>query len=116
MGDEEPQHPAPQVVYLPTNVPFPGRLDMKGNLATNWRKFKRVWTNYEIASNLSERDMGHRTATLLTCMGADALEIFDGLKFENEAQKTKRMNVTNSITESKSHHKLSISICQYYGQ
>lgn len=47
---------APQKVYVPTNIPFPAKLDIRGNIAMNWRHFKRVWENYEIASGLKERN------------------------------------------------------------
>lgn len=71
------------------NIPFPSKLDMKGNVATNWKKFKRVWENYEIAAGLKTKENGIRTATFLTCIGAEALEMYDGLKFDNDADKAK---------------------------
>ena len=44
------------VVETPTpvlqNVPFPSRLETKGNLASNWKRFCHMWTNYEVASRL----------------------------------------------------------------
>lgn len=46
--------------------------------------FKRVWENYEIASGLKERNGELRVATLLTCLSAGALSVYDGLKFESE--------------------------------
>ena len=49
----------------------------KGNLASNWKRFRRVWTNYEVASRLVKQSKEERTATLLTCLGPDALEIVD---------------------------------------
>jgi hypothetical protein len=52
MADEEIQ---PQIVHVPMNIPFTSKLDMKGNVATNWKKFKRVLKNYEIASGLKMR-------------------------------------------------------------
>jgi hypothetical protein len=45
------------------------------------KKFKRVRENYEIASGLKTKENEIRTATFLTCIGAEALEIVDGLKF-----------------------------------
>lgn len=42
---------------------FPPKLDLKGNLSTNWRKFKRVRTNYEIASGLNLKEEAVRVAT-----------------------------------------------------
>ena len=86
MADEEIQ---PQIVHVPMNIPFPSKLDMKGNVATNWKKFKRVWENYEIASGLKTKENEIRAATFLTCVGTEALEIYDGLKFDNDADKTK---------------------------
>ena len=67
-----------------TNLPFPQKLDFRGNIATNWKRFKRMWTNYEVATGLDKQGGKTRTATFLTCIGADALEIFDGFVFENE--------------------------------
>lgn len=59
-----------------SNIPFPAKLELrKGNLGENWKKFSRVWTNYEVATGLSEKDMKVRVATLLTCMGPDAIEL-----------------------------------------
>ena len=71
------------------NIPFPSKLNMKGNVATNWKKFKRVWENYEIAFGLKAKENEIRTATFLTCVGTEALVIYDGLKFGNDADKTK---------------------------
>ena len=47
-------------------------------MASNWKRFRRVSSNYEIASCLVNQLKEERTATLLTCLGADALEIVDG--------------------------------------
>ena len=73
---------------IQVNIPLPPKLELKGNLATNWKKFKRMWTNYEIASRLRNENNELRTATLLTCIGPDTLEIYDGLPFESETDKT----------------------------
>ena len=80
------QPAAPQ--FIQSTIPLPSKLDFKGNLAANWKKFKRLWTNYEIASRLRTQSSDLRTATLLTCIGPDILEIYDGLPFGNEEEKT----------------------------
>lgn len=49
------------------NIPFPRALDMKGDLANNWKHFKSVWKNYEVATGLHEKDDNLRCATFLTC-------------------------------------------------
>lgn len=88
MAEGEDHHAAqPQFVHIPINIPFPPKLDLSGNVANNWKRFKRVWENYEIASGLTTRGMQQRTATLLTCIGADALNVYDGLVFENEEER-----------------------------
>ena len=79
------------VVETPTpvlqNVPFPSRLETKGNLASNWKRFRRMWTNYEVASRLIKQPKEERTATLLTCLSPDTSEIADGLSFASEEER-----------------------------
>ena len=74
----------PTVPAVLQNVLFPLKLENKGNMANNWKCFRRVWSNYEIVSRLVKQQKEERTATLLTCLGADALEIVDGLNFAND--------------------------------
>lgn len=69
------------------NVPFPSKLETKGNMASNWKRFLREWSNYEMASRLVKQPKEERTATLLTCLGANALEIVDGLNFANDEER-----------------------------
>ena len=78
--------PAPPTA-VPTLIPFPQKLDMDGNVATNLRKFKRTWNNYEKASGLVSKPSDLRTATLLTCVGSEAMDVFDGFAFDNEEDK-----------------------------
>ena len=82
----------PKLVQIPINIPLPSKLELSGNLATNWKKFHRAWNNYEIAARLKDPEhpdvnKSLRTATLLTCIGSDALDVYDGLVFESEEQK-----------------------------
>jgi hypothetical protein len=75
------------MAVVPFLIPFPGKLDLDGNIATNWKKFKRTWDNSEIASGISGKDTKLRTATLLTCVGAETMDIFDGFAYDNEDDK-----------------------------
>ena len=75
MGDEEDAAPAAIPKQVPSIIPFPGKLDLSGNLAHNWKRFKRVWENYEIASGLIDMGNDKRAATFLTCIGPDGIEI-----------------------------------------
>ena len=56
-------------------------------MASNWKRFRRVWSNYEIASRYVKQPKEERTAKLLMCLGADALEIVDGLNFANDEER-----------------------------
>ena len=67
------------------------KLELTGNLVTNWKKFHCDW-NYKIAARLKDPEnpavnKSLRTATLLTCIGSDALDVYEGLEFENEDDK-----------------------------
>ena len=67
-----------QVIQIPVNLPLPSQLCMTGNLVTNWKRFQRAWNNYEIATRLKDANIPSankelQTATLLTCIGSDAL-------------------------------------------
>ena len=68
-------------MFLQSNIPVPGKLDLRGNLVVNWTKFRRIWENYEIATHLNKQDSSLRVVTLLSCIGSDVLDIFDGLLF-----------------------------------
>ena len=69
------------------NVLFPSKLETKGNMASNWKRFRRVWSSYEIASRLVKQLKEERMATLLTCLGADTLEVVDGFNFANDEER-----------------------------
>ena len=46
-----------------------------------------MWQNCEIVTRLGEETDEFRTATLLTCIGSEALDVYEGLPFdENERQ------------------------------
>ena len=49
---------------------------MKGSLSDNWKKWKQVWDSYEIIANLKTRSSEYRIATLIICIGPEALGIF----------------------------------------
>ena len=88
MPDEALQPaPQPQIIHVGLHPPLPSKLELKGNTAANWKRFLQVRDNYEIASRLKTQSKEFRTATLLTCIGQEALEIYDGLAFDDEAQK-----------------------------
>ena len=82
----------PAIMAIPTNIPLPAKLEVTANLATNWKVFIRAWKNYEIVARLKDPTKPNenkllRTATFLTCLESDALDIYDGFKFDNDVDK-----------------------------
>ena len=75
------------------NIPLPERMDLSGgNLPVKWERFCRAWSNYEIAAELKDsenlgRNKERWAATLLTCIGSDALDVTAAMEFENEDQR-----------------------------
>ena len=65
------------------NVPFPDKFQVGGNMGVNWKKFRRVWDNYEIASRLKYQSKEERTAHFITSLSAKAQKIYDGFQFDN---------------------------------
>lgn len=79
----QPQPAVP--LFFQSTISLPSKLEFKGNLAVNWKKFKSA--NYEVASRLNTQSRDLHTATLLTCIGPDVLEIYDGLPFANTEER-----------------------------
>ena len=44
--------------------------------AEKWKRFKRAWTNYSLATGLSEKAESVQVATLLTVISSEAREVF----------------------------------------
>ena len=78
------QAPAPTMM---SQVPFSPRLELKSNLAKTCKSWKQLWDAYETVTGLNEKDSKLRVATFVTCIGPDALDIHNGLPFQNEEEK-----------------------------
>ena len=58
--------------------------------AEKWRKFKHAWTNYSLATGLSEKAEAVQVATLLTIIGGEARAAFSTFTgWEHEGDDTK---------------------------
>ena len=89
---ESTKMPDPPVEVQPPsrfvdNVSLPQKLDTKGNLAANWKKWLQVWKAYEIFMGLDKQPSSLHVATFITCIGPDALEIHTGLPFASEEER-----------------------------
>ena len=68
--------------------PPPAPLKVKGDLAKNWKDWRQIWEAYEVVANLVEAPAQYRVATFVTCVGQDALKIYNSLQFPNQQSKS----------------------------
>jgi hypothetical protein len=57
------------IPIIPTGISAPKPLLMEGNMAANWKKFRRGWENYAIISRLEQFDERFKTALFLSVIG-----------------------------------------------
>jgi len=69
---------------IQSNLPVPSRLDTRGNIAENWKTWKQVRDSFEIASRLNQQENQILVATFITCIGSDALEVYNSLPFREK--------------------------------
>ena len=67
----------------------PGPLNLQGNLAENWRKWKQQFQLFSSASGLSEKDKKVQSATLLHLAGEEALEIYNTFTWDSDGDENK---------------------------
>src|SRR3989442_2249563 len=66
-------------------IPLPPALKLRtGEIAVNWNRFKSMWSNYEMATDLTAESKEKRTAVLLTCIGSEAYDVFQSMVFTQE--------------------------------
>ena len=68
-------------------LPPPLSLSQPDSLAAPWKAWRRQWDNYTIATGLGEKSENVQVATLLTCLGPEALNLLDGLCPDEDDQK-----------------------------
>ena len=54
------------------------------SLEQTWKRWRRQWNNYEIATRLSQEESSFRVAVFLTCAGTEAAELLDTFTFVDE--------------------------------
>ena len=70
-------------------IPPPAPLKVTGDVATDWERFKSEFDNYEIATDLCDRDGKKRAAVFLACLGSAAHTLFRTFKFDNDGDRAK---------------------------
>ena len=85
------QENAAEPVVLPhaiqSNLPVPSRLDTHGNIAQNWKKLE---TSKGFLRNCNSPQPAGKPSTdgnIFTCIGSDALEVYNTLPFESDNNK-----------------------------
>ena len=68
---------------------LPHTLSFQGNLAENWRRWKQQFDVYMVASGKIGKSDEVKAATFLHLAGPEALEVFNTLSFDSEADKKK---------------------------
>ena len=72
---------------LNSQVPLPPNFIVSGDLPSQFKKWKQIWDSFEIVTGLKNQDKAYRAATFITCIGPDALDIYNGLPFSTEEEK-----------------------------
>ena len=80
--------PAP-ITFPIQGIHPPTHLDVKENIAENWKTFKQAWGNYAIIMNIHQQPETYQVALFLHCIGPEALKIFNGMPFDNPQEKEK---------------------------
>ena len=71
----------------PGNIPTPPKLEMRGNLSQNWKRWKMMWDSYEVLARIDPEDMRYRMAGFITYIGPEALKVYEGLPFRSNEEK-----------------------------
>jgi len=81
-------------------IPLPEKLDLSANnKSASWRLFKQTWTNYEIASDLTEQAPEKRAAVLLSILGKEALQVYNTFSWSSEADMRNTCKILEKFDE-----------------
>lgn len=64
-------------------LPPPSPLELTGNVADNWKRFKQRFQLYLDATGASKKDEKQQTSLLLHIIGTDALEVYNTFKWDD---------------------------------
>ena len=84
---------------LPVGIPLPQPISKEGSSADKWKKFKRAWDNYAIVARLHKFEEDFKTATFLSAIGEDALEIYEGFTFDSPTDSRQLKEVIDKFQE-----------------
>jgi hypothetical protein len=82
-------------VTVYSQMPLPSPMNTKGNLAGNWKYFKKSWNNYKPATGLDKKDKAVVLATLYTVLGREANQIAENLEVADPADPESLIEASN---------------------
>ncbi|KXJ21100.1 hypothetical protein AC249_AIPGENE27759 [Exaiptasia diaphana] len=81
-----------------SSIPVPAKMDMEGDLASNWDFFKESWKNYATANELKKKPDEVVAATLLSIIGKDCFKVFKNLPMSDD-ERQKPDTILEKLTE-----------------
>ncbi len=72
-------------------------LDNNANISEAWRRWKREFEFFLVATETDEKDDKIKTSTLLTCIGQRSREVYYNFIFENEEDSMKYKIVISKV-------------------
>ena len=79
------------------NLSQPTPLDLTGNIAENWKRFKQRFELYNVASGMSLKDEKSQTSMLLHVIGDGALDIYNTFVFAQSGDSMKLEKVLDKF-------------------
>ena len=71
-------------------IPYPAPIKLSANVATEWKRFRGQWENFEVATDLASKSTAKRAAIFLACVGTEAYELFQ--TFQLSVADAKKIN------------------------
>ena len=89
----------------------PNGLSLEGNVASNWKDFKRAWRMYSVASELTKKDEKIQIATFLHVAGIPAQKVHETFTFTNDEKD--KIEPLISKFEAYCEPKKNTTVCRY---
>ena len=99
VDNQQPLVPLAPSVAVYSQIPPPPPMNMKGNLAENWKFFKKSWNNYKVATELDKKAKNVVLATLYTVLGREANQIAENLPVTDPADSDSLMEALSNFFE-----------------
>ena len=77
----------------------PEALNLDGNIADNWRRWKQRYEIFALASGLSGKEPKIQAATFLHVAGTEALKVYNTFTWETDDDKSKVNKITEKFDE-----------------